>query len=660
MCDLVKNILQAYLFDAVGSEAQKNSSAVLSWTHSLSSRSSSARRLIETFPEAEFENLSELRGLSLELNSARGVASRPFPPRSMRIWLEGEFLEELQIFVHEGEPVEIQGYTLKPGGTLNPSTASEASLLSARKWLDDCLASHLKCGSAQAARLPKRVLDISNNKIRLYEPSSVDETGRYVCLSYCWGPPPWFRTTPDTKPDRLKNIPWEHLPKTFQDVVSVTRQLGIQFLWIDALCIIQDDEADWEEQSSQMASIYEHCHLTICADRSPDVHSGIFSAETEPHHELAVTRDGDHKTVPAFVRVPVRHMITSDKDSTRERLFPLETRAWAYQEYLLSPRSLHFGAQELFFTCRETWLPTCECGIPPSTPPHLEDIQTQRLHSSARSPTKKWHNVVRNYTARTLTKPKDKLPAISGLAQYIQRQRPNDRYLAGLWRTTLLDDLTWHFHSPRALRLHPAAAATTTLPLGTTPPAPPRAPSWSWAALDHPRTDCLTWPRASPKHHLIRTFCTVHAATCQPAGGVIDISGPLLPAVLRAEPGGRRGVYGVRVAGGQAVAFVPDGVEYVDVPDGSAGFACLLLKELVGHRESARGMLVLERQESPTEEQLYKRVGFVVAEVRNPDVLPDGRRRARKPDVADPEVAARLARYAFQWDGGRDTRIKIV
>lgn len=330
MCDLVKNILQAYLFDAVGSEAQKNSSAVLSWTHSLSSRSSSARRLIETFPEAEFENLSELRGLSLELNSARGVASRPFPPRSMRIWLEGEFLEELQIFVHEGEPVEIQGYTLKPGGTLNPSTASEASLLSARKWLDDCLASHLKCGSAQAARLPKRVLDISNNKIRLYEPSSVDETGRYVCLSYCWGPPPWFRTTPDTKPDRLKNIPWEHLPKTFQDVVSVTRQLGIQFLWIDALCIIQDDEADWEEQSSQMASIYEHCHLTICADRSPDVHSGIFSAETEPHHELAVTRDGDHKTVPAFVRVPVRHMITSDKDSTRERLFPLETRAWAY------------------------------------------------------------------------------------------------------------------------------------------------------------------------------------------------------------------------------------------------------------------------------------------------------------------------------------------
>ncbi|KAI0159720.1 heterokaryon incompatibility protein-domain-containing protein [Xylariaceae sp. FL1272] len=77
--------------------------------------------------------------------------------------------------------------------------------------------------------------------------------------------------------DFKKNIPWRELSKTFQDAVDICQKLQIDYIWIDSLCIIQDDDKDWREQSVQMADIFENAHLTIAATKSPDGNGGCYA-----------------------------------------------------------------------------------------------------------------------------------------------------------------------------------------------------------------------------------------------------------------------------------------------------------------------------------------------------------------------------------------------
>lgn len=65
-------------------------------------------------------------------------------------------------------------------------------------------------------------------------------------------------------------IPWDKLPSTFQDAITVTRRLGIAYIWIDSLCIVQDDAQDWEREAAKMALIFESAYLTIAATAAPN------------------------------------------------------------------------------------------------------------------------------------------------------------------------------------------------------------------------------------------------------------------------------------------------------------------------------------------------------------------------------------------------------
>ena len=97
------------------------------------------------------------------------------------------------------------------------------------------------------ATFPTRVLDVHNNAVRLWEPGSCADSkihGPYLCLSYCWGTEPFLGTNSDNIEAHKVNIPWNSLPRTFQDAIDITRRLGYRFLWIDGLCIIQADNAD--------------------------------------------------------------------------------------------------------------------------------------------------------------------------------------------------------------------------------------------------------------------------------------------------------------------------------------------------------------------------------------------------------------------------------
>jgi hypothetical protein len=166
-------------------------------------------------------------------------------------------------------------------------TSSESCLEKAKAWLHTCVNTHDSCvGSAvpkgSLPELPKRILDMtaldSTGAIRLVEPQGTNAL--YLCLSHCWGtsysPYLPLRTTISTIQCWKRRIEWDQLPLTFQDAIHFTRRLGQRYLWIDSLCIIQDDRDDWDDQSVRMADIYGNSYLTLAAALAPDCAFGLY------------------------------------------------------------------------------------------------------------------------------------------------------------------------------------------------------------------------------------------------------------------------------------------------------------------------------------------------------------------------------------------------
>jgi hypothetical protein len=155
----------------------------------------------------------------------------------------------------------------------------------------------------------------------------------------------------------LKLIEYENLSQTFKDAVPITRSLGLRYLWIDSLCIIQEEtnNLDWEREASKMAAVYSNALVTIAATGARDGTGGCFNEENGK--EIWVS-DEKYATYSAHVRRYIEH---PDLDDIELSEFPLSTRGWVHQERLLSPRFLHFGKREIAWECMEQSL--CECAM---------------------------------------------------------------------------------------------------------------------------------------------------------------------------------------------------------------------------------------------------------------------------------------------------------
>lgn len=261
------------------------------------------------------------------------------------------------------------------------------------------------------------------------------------------------------------------LPRTFADAVKITRQFEIRYLWIDSLCII-DNEEDWRRESASMNKVYRNSWLNIAATGFQDPNGGCFF-NREPTMVEPLSID-----VPSWCkdskqeRLPFTKYLCIDFDiwtcSIDES--PLGGRAWAVQERFLSPRQIHFGSQQLFWECREnTACETLQGGLPQrltgaGKSGHLKAV-AKELHelciasttkvSDKSSPflglrtvqtcpevSKIWGDLVDHYSGCALTFGPDKLVAISGIVQEIQRAIA-DEYLAGMWRSDLAHSLVW-------------------------------------------------------------------------------------------------------------------------------------------------------------------------------------------------------------------------
>ncbi|ROW02443.1 hypothetical protein VMCG_06100 [Cytospora schulzeri] len=202
---------------------------------------------------------------------------------------------------------------------------------------------------------PARLLDLDafddGLDIRLIETDGMLATKKYACLSHCWGDNRHIKTETTNIQRWKKCIPWKLLPKTFRDALHFVRKLKLKYLWIDSLCIIQDDRQDWKRESARMATIYRNAFITIAATSSSSDSGGCYSSGEPLDKDYEVGTDLFVREKPVHFECPQPPDISSP--------FPLLSRGWVYQERVLSRRVLHFGPKELLWECDEFC--GCQC-----------------------------------------------------------------------------------------------------------------------------------------------------------------------------------------------------------------------------------------------------------------------------------------------------------
>lgn len=324
---------------------------------------------------------------------------------------------------------------------VHEDVGSDACFKLVDEWVRKCNDEHA-CYQGGKADLPTRVLDVGpKDPVLLIANGTRD---RYVTLSHCWGGEQPLVTTTATLAERRAGIPMMSLPPLYRDAVAVTRRLGIRYLWIDSLCILQDSKTDWAEQASRMGDIYRMSYLTLYALESSNCHETML-VRRQPVVPLT---PGDGTAQPKDLYGERR----------REHIFrtaPLCQRAWALQERLLSPRLLYYSHHELFWEClactaREG---SHRAAMYKPTPYRYESYQCPEVRKLLLYPQEEnpvfpvslpsdWQIIVSEYTRCHLTFPSDTLPAISGLATAFQKNT-GYTYVAGLWQQDLVNGLLW-------------------------------------------------------------------------------------------------------------------------------------------------------------------------------------------------------------------------
>ncbi|RSL59013.1 hypothetical protein CEP54_007520 [Fusarium duplospermum] len=413
-----------------------------------------------------------------------------------------------------------------------------------RKWLQYCEENHPKCNQVQGT-LPRRLIYIGLESEGWKLIQGVDPDTRYATLSHCWGEESSFTTSKATLQDRIKGITQNELPATFQNAVTVAQALGLEYLWIDSLCIVQDDDSDWKHETSRMGGIYERACVTIAASSSSGDHLAFL--ESSRGRSYYAGHDID-----AWPFMSTSYIVGRPVHDVRQAtsMDPLARRAWAFQERLMSKRYLSYSTA-LTWTCRGGFI--CECGLDFKADPLFNGPSYSGLELSCfEQPDKPafvrlmdqdpppsfdlhylWYNeIVHPYSRRELTRHSDRLPAFSGVVKRFHEKIPHDNYLAGLWEQDITRGLLWT-----------TKTSESGVPGGRLPEDGYRAPSWSWASVEGPMS-FLSPHQKAPNPGIFRT--SVIEAQCQPesmdspyghvSDGFLRLKGPATLATLTISP----------------------------------------------------------------------------------------------------------------------------
>ncbi|KIL84602.1 hypothetical protein FAVG1_12128 [Fusarium avenaceum] len=355
------------------------------------------------------------------------------------------------------------------------SSAAVASFI--KQAIKDCLDNHPTCAENQSDLLPTRLLDVAQdqgNVVRLVHTHDFKSV-RYAALSYCWGDSAILKTTRATLKSMEQGIEMATLPAAYVDAIRLCREIGIPYLWIDALCIVQDDPEDWGRESAIMGSVYSNAYLTIAAESTASATQSFLGSyedqiraeDAHVYPEFTKVVYLGHGAKPVTVKARVVHELGIHWrwiNDTRERFpkEPLSRRGWCLQERLLSTRLLSLSLHEMQWICQATT--SCECQSSLNRHKQFGPTPLSQIpagHVAFRF----WLKTVENYSQRSLTHTSDKLPAISGVAEIIQRITGSD-YLAGLWLNDIYLGLLWRRAPGRVPQMNTVA------------------PSFSWASIN--------------------------------------------------------------------------------------------------------------------------------------------------------------------------------
>jgi hypothetical protein len=341
------------------------------------------------------------------------------------------------------------------------------------QFLECRLKHNKKCFFSADSYLPTRIIDVgSKDETPFLHINQASERASYVALSYCWGGPQKVTTTIATLQSRISGLHFENLPRTLQDAITITRILGLKYLWVDALCIVQDSTTDKIAEINSMGNVYKNATITIAAANASSVNEGFLEKENPPNcARLPFSLPSGN--IGAISCHPTSYSLDSDENV-------LGTRAWALQEHLLSPRLIYFGNVYLAWKCRSTCISlasemkfaSAEMRLPNNL---FENTSKEILSIDKLALT--WKNVVEDYSGRALTVPEDRLPALSGVASELQHYFPSQNaYYAGMWEMILIRQIGWfnREHKSKASGLQVSMERKR------------QGPTWSWVSLDHP------------------------------------------------------------------------------------------------------------------------------------------------------------------------------
>jgi hypothetical protein len=400
-----------------------------------------------------------------------------------------------------------------------------------RQTLDQCNA---ECSSVSTSNfLPTRLIDIGNSdqseSICLIEPADtqLQPPSRYAALSYCWGTKEQatrqLTTTSETLSKRLDNISFAEMTPVMQDMVRTARALSIRYIWVDALCILQDDLGDWTREAGCMGSVYANAFVTICAistsscldsflDRTVRSVSVAFRSSLQPDIHGYLHLRPWRRPIQAKPRELMPGSRTIDLDRGAWHL-----RAWTLQEEEMSKRLLCFGAERVHFSCPTQTITEMEHGS--SKPATIFSHRLRRYEEgdSGEHVRREWHNLLVSYVYRQSTKSTDRFPAIAGLAKSMA-EATKWTYVAGLWKESLLEELLWFSYFKYVTKqklVERLSTRSSDTDIG---------PSWSWTHCDtigfreFNSSRCRSSLSGIFREVDFRSECSYSQATCTPDG----------------------------------------------------------------------------------------------------------------------------------------------
>ncbi|PQE07936.1 heterokaryon incompatibility protein [Rutstroemia sp. NJR-2017a WRK4] len=397
----------------------------------------------------------------------------------------------------------------------------------ANEWLQDCMHNHKDCGPLTALPSPTRIINVGSQASSKHPFLDVDaprDHCMWAALSYQWGGSDELKLKAETFARLKSGIPVGDFPSTLRDAILITRELGLQYIWIDALCIFQDSEDDWNAEAGRMRDVYAGAAITIVAANSLSTAAGIHAErplETDSNGQCQLAWSCEETVLLR----PASHISQRVANSS-----PWFTRGWTFQEGLLSPRTLSYGRDQLVWECahhtqdesghinlleqkygskdllhklrksRRTktsrisqlfsvqWFmfmaelqnQRARFGFPPST---LAYAGVNMQDEWGMDPYLRWCDIVEEFSVRKFTVATDILPALSGIAQEFALIT-RDTYCAGMWKTYMLVSLLWWRQSLLKPKKEFPIDVDWFSHIDWKKPEEYKAPSWSWASLN--------------------------------------------------------------------------------------------------------------------------------------------------------------------------------